>query len=231
MPISSLRESPIIRVQTWRGAFFAYKVEIARDDGRRIAYYHRETGILLLLIGISNPLASPLCSSSSCRDVSWIVLYDTNIEELRPILIKREQVILGDKLLSITIETTSTSIADFTFNKATREIGFTVIGQPSTRGLCNITIPRELVVDKSYIRVYFDGSPISFDLAENSTHYFIYFEYDHSMHTIVIALSQESTSSETRPATISTVEIAVIVAVLVIVGIGLTILKKEIVLD
>ncbi|MFQ6095826.1 MAG: Ig-like domain-containing protein, partial [Candidatus Bathyarchaeia archaeon] len=88
----------------------------------------------------------------------------------------------------VTTQSNST-VSDFDFNVTSREITFTVDGPDGTIGFTNVTVPKDLVDQASDIMVYVDDTLVSHTLSENATHYFVYFTYQHSTHSIKILLA------------------------------------------
>jgi hypothetical protein len=84
----------------------------------------------------------------------------------------------------VTIESNST-ISDFVFTQAEKEIRFNIAGPSGTYGFCNVTIPKQLLGGP--FTVIFDGQSISevFSM-ENDTHTSIYFKYLQSEHKVKI---------------------------------------------
>jgi hypothetical protein len=85
------------------------------------------------------------------------------------------------------VETVSnSSVSEFVFNGTA--IRFNVDGASGTAGLCNVTIPSELM--SGDFSIYKDGSPLikNVDYTEtyNGTHYLFSITYEHSTHTIEI---------------------------------------------
>lgn len=225
-PVSNLIGLPLSRVETGLGTFYAYKEELKLDnDARSISYFHKDTGILLQQIIVSNPYTSYVRSGQTCRDVIILVLVNASITTLTPLHTIKETVVVKNKTFDILIETTSTSVKDFTLDEASREIRFTVTGVPGSRGSCNITIHKEMFEDCSDIKVYFDDKPIHFNLSESNTHYFIYFEYFHSTHTITIKFLPQSTppTSPHQPLTL----VIVTVAIIALIGMIVTLLIRR----
>jgi hypothetical protein len=154
--------------------------------------------------------------------IEHITLKDTNI--WTPLVVYHEDIAVERKIARIIIETSSASITGFSFNDEAYELSFTVNGTPGKVGFCNVTLPKELVSTSSNIKVYFDSQPIKFTTRENSTHYFIYFEYVHSAHKVIISLPRAPTPTATTTSTptpahigLSTEQIILIVIVVFIV--------------
>jgi len=82
----------------------------------------------------------------------------------------------------------SSSITDFAYNDTQKLISFNATGPGDILGFINITIPKALLLiptGNTFI-VLFDENAINHTRAENSTHYFLYFTYSHSVHKIEI---------------------------------------------
>lgn len=81
---------------------------------------------------------------------------------------------------------TNSTISSFGFDADLKSLSFNVAGTTGT-GFCNITIPRALLnasTDEWIVKV--DGTPVSFNITENSDYVFIYLNYTHSTHSIEI---------------------------------------------
>jgi hypothetical protein len=122
-----------------------------------------------------------------------MALVSANIAFLR--VYTGEVVVEGNRFV---VEMVSNStISDFSYT--VNEISFNVSGDPASQGFCNVSIPKTLVKPGYIIKVYFDNNPINYELSENSTHYFIYFTYNHSVHRVDIKFEPvETTSSPTQ---------------------------------
>jgi hypothetical protein len=79
---------------------------------------------------------------------------------------------------------TPSSITDLIFNQQQKQIAFNVQGSEGTKGFCNVTIPKDLL-DGPWV-VYLDDNEITYIEVENSTHNFLYFTYNHSVHHVQI---------------------------------------------
>jgi len=94
------------------------------------------------------------------------------------------EVVHEGEIYEIPIDTNST-IVDF--DPTAKKISLTVNGSKGTLGVCNITIPKELMPADHSIEVYFDGQKIDYGLTEDADNYYVYVEYQHSTHTITIS--------------------------------------------
>jgi hypothetical protein len=94
---------------------------------------------------------------------------------------------IGATIYNINVLSNST-IEDFNVSQARKQISFNVTGLAGTCGICNITIPRSLLLGT--LSVHRDGSPLTKDVdymqTENETHNIFYITYTHSTHLIEI---------------------------------------------
>lgn len=84
------------------------------------------------------------------------------------------------------VKTYSNSTAtSFNFTQSLKQISFDVTGTPDTEGFCNVTIPHTLLGGPYTVFIdTLDITPTS--QPSNGTHTFLYFTYNHSIHTIKI---------------------------------------------
>ena len=86
------------------------------------------------------------------------------------------------------VTASSSAITDFQYNHTQRIIRFNATGPEDILGFTNITIPKALLslpAGDTFIVLY-DGTAIPHIRTENATHYFLYFTYSHSAHSIEI---------------------------------------------
>ena len=101
-----------------------------------------------------------------------------------PISMNDYTIVAEETTFHVTIESNST-ISDFMFVLAEKEIRFNVTGPSGTYGFCNVTIPKKLLGGPFVVML--NGQLISEVLStENSTHTSIYFTYPQSEHKIEI---------------------------------------------
>jgi hypothetical protein len=100
-------------------------------------------------------------------------------------------VTVGTTIFGINFFSNST-IEDFSFNQAGKQVSFNVTGLQGTCGLCNITIPKSLLWGTLSVRR--DGSLLTRDMdyaqTENETHNTFCIAYTHSTHLIEIKGTQ-----------------------------------------
>jgi Chitobiase/beta-hexosaminidase C-terminal domain len=78
----------------------------------------------------------------------------------------------------------NSSVSSLTFNQTQKRIRFNVDGAAGTRGLCEITIPAELLSGE--FTVYIDDASVSFAKTSNATHNALSINYDQSSHWVEV---------------------------------------------
>lgn len=225
-PLSKLAGLPIVDVKTRMGTMQAYEERIG-NISYIIYRFHKDTGILLEVIAIQGPMQYCEQANTSCWDILVMFLVDTNIPRVRPSITIHKDIVSGEEIERVSIETSS-NLTDVVFDEAVRELRFTVSGKPGEPGFCNVSLSKRLAGEKPDIEVYFDSQPIQFELSENFTHYFIYFEYVHSAHTVIIRLPPPAPqlTRETAPSGLPTWELLLLITIAVIATVSFyTILK------
>lgn len=96
------------------------------------------------------------------------------------------EVVHDGEIYEIPIDTNST-IKEIAYDSAAKKICLTVEGSTGTLGICNITIPKELMPADHDIEVYINGQKTDYQLTEDADNYYVYVEYQHSTHTITIS--------------------------------------------
>ncbi len=90
----------------------------------------------------------------------------------------------------------NSTISFFSVNNTSSEINFTVSGPTSTAGFVKILISKSFIPN-SNVKVYLDGSEISYQLDETGNSWVITFNYNHSAHQVTIrAISNNIANSE-----------------------------------
>lgn len=134
---------------------------------------------------------SPDESSGDGRTMIWDNASLTSLKELMFLTAFQSQVNVGGTKYDIPILTNST-VKSFLFDTDARKITLNVTG-PSGTGFCNMTIPKSLFQPSSLSdwTITFDGRLLSqgeFSIAENADYVFLYLNYTHSEHVIVISV-------------------------------------------
>jgi hypothetical protein len=81
---------------------------------------------------------------------------------------------------------TNSTISDFIFDRANKEITFKITGTEGTAGFCRICIPTALM--NAPYKVYVNGTEVSYNLlpCSNETYSYLYFNYTHSTEEVII---------------------------------------------
>jgi hypothetical protein len=87
----------------------------------------------------------------------------------------------------------NSTITELSFNSTTKIISFRVSGPPRTTGFTNVTIAKTLIANISTLKVYLDGSEITYTTFDIDYYWLIHFTYNHSTHKVVIYLSSSNT--------------------------------------
>ncbi|MEM3590546.1 MAG: hypothetical protein QW702_00400 [Candidatus Bathyarchaeia archaeon] len=93
-----------------------------------------------------------------------------------------------DNRLFLVIIKSNSIISNMALNKEHKKLTFNVEGLTGTEGICNVTVPKDLLnANIADWNVLIDGtSPKSLIIKWNQTHTFIYFTYTHSTHLVEI---------------------------------------------
>jgi PKD repeat protein len=97
-------------------------------------------------------------------------------------------VIVGGKTFIVQVNSTSTLPASINLNSAQKKIRLTISGEEGTGAFCNATVPMALLnvsIPNAWI-LNLDGNPQAYTVTQNGAHYFLYFTYTHSTHSIEI---------------------------------------------
>lgn len=93
------------------------------------------------------------------------------------------EVLWDNKTFHVAVNSSS-NVSDFYFSQPAKEIGFNVTGPYGTTGLCNVTIPIELLDGAFMVRI--DELNTFHILTRNETHTSLYFVYSHSTQKVQI---------------------------------------------
>jgi len=92
--------------------------------------------------------------------------------------------------------TSNSTLSAFSFDSSTKELSFSVSGEPGTTGYVNVYIPNSLLTDVSGLKVSLDGNEIAYTFQTQSGGWLLYFTYHHSIHDVLISLNSSSLSSD-----------------------------------
>ncbi len=126
-------------------------------------------------------------------------------------LLQQETLNIGDQVYNVQIETPS-HLSNFDY--ADDHVEFYVSGASGTTGFCNFTVPRDGIfnVPTDSFVVEIDGSEIDYISSSNETNIALYFEYEHSIHHIVISWDPELASELTDKGGVSSLWLTLIMS-------------------
>ena len=85
--------------------------------------------------------------------------------------------------------TSNSTITQFAFNSASKELSFIAFGPSGTQGYVNIYIPKTILIDISELKAYVDNNEISFSTESQKDNWLISFSYSHSQHIITMTMN------------------------------------------
>jgi hypothetical protein len=104
----------------------------------------------------------------------------------------------NQNVFSVTSNSTLTSL---TFDSTTNELSFGVSGHSGTTGFTEVCIPQSLVPDIFKLNVMLDGATMNYNAVSQEQVWIITFAYNHSSHSVVIALAATPTPTPTSSPT------------------------------
>ncbi len=93
----------------------------------------------------------------------------------------------------------NSTISQLDFRSENSELSFVASGETGTKGYVNVNVPKTLISDISRLKVYLDGSEVTFSSSEDTDAWIITITYTHSTHSIVMALSGDQTQNQPQP--------------------------------
>ena len=119
----------------------------------------------------------------------------------------------------------NSSISNFNYNSATRELSFNTNGTSSTTGYAQVCVPKTLVGDIQTVKVNVDGKPVAFTGESQDDVWVISCVYAQSQHAFTIELPTAQTLS---PAATPWIAIVVVLAVLIaLVAIAVVVRRRR----
>jgi phage baseplate assembly protein gpV len=82
----------------------------------------------------------------------------------------------------------NSTVSAFSFNSTTRELRFTVNGESGTDGYVDMTISKSLVQNITDLKIYLNGTEISYVTSSTDDSWLIHFSYHHSTHSVLVSL-------------------------------------------
>jgi hypothetical protein len=86
----------------------------------------------------------------------------------------------------------NSTVSSLSFNSTSKELTFTVSGPPGTSGFADVTIAKSLVANATNLKVYLNGTETSYSILSTDDSWLVHFNYNHSVHSVVIALNSPS---------------------------------------
>ena len=128
--------------------------------------------------------AGPAGNSSTRNPISLMIVANSSITAFyNTKVLCAIEVAPGGLTYMVRVDANSTVSAPV-FNQTQKQLGFNITGLHKTTGYCNVTIPKNLLGGP--FTVFLNGTVITHVLTENSTHAFVYFNYNHSTHSAQI---------------------------------------------
>ena len=127
--------------------------------------------------------------SGDYRTMAWNNVSLSSLKDLTFLIACQRKISYNARTYDVPIFTNST-VTDFVFDPAAKQVTFNVTGQPGT-GFCNVTIAKNLLnaTALSDWTVKLDGRSLAsgeFSITENAEYVFVYLNYTHSEHEISI---------------------------------------------
>ncbi|MFH0749263.1 MAG: hypothetical protein V1915_05055 [Candidatus Bathyarchaeota archaeon] len=146
--------------------------------------------VLYRPIGVPEPNNVRQNNKGELASMTWNNVSLSDLRELQFIIM----VGIGDQTNHQTIEHggekyqvstfSNSTISKIRFNQPLMTMSFNVTGAEGTTGYCNVTLPKELLGGNFAVLV--NDIPVTYAMVQNSSHYFIYFEYTHSTEEVKI---------------------------------------------
>ncbi len=85
---------------------------------------------------------------------------------------------------------TNSSVLEAKFDKDNKKLDILLSGVKGTIGICNISIPKNLINSTENISIKLDGKPLNFTMKQTKYNYYIMAKYKHSTHKFSANFSQ-----------------------------------------
>ncbi len=124
---------------------------------------------------------------------------------------------------TFTVQSNST-ITNLSVNSTSKELSFTVSGEPGTSGYAKITVSKSLVPNGNDVKITLDGANLSYELNSTETSWIMMFTYHHSSHDIVADLNIKPSATSSGDGTIL---IMVLIAITILLMAAIIVLRKR----
>jgi hypothetical protein len=147
-----------------------------------------------VLLSAPSDVPAPDQTSLDSTTMTWNNMSLSSLQDLTFLTAFNQQVSYQGGTYNVPILTNST-VTNFAFDPNALQVAFNVGGPTSSTGFCNVTVPRSLLNAGALSdwTVIFDGRTLSqgeFSITENAQYVFIYLNYTHSEHQIIIKGTQ-----------------------------------------
>lgn len=147
-----------------------------------------------VLLSAPPDVPAPDQTSLDSTTMTWNNMSLSSLQDLTFLTAFNQQVSYQGGTYNVPILTNST-VTNFAFDPNALQVAFNVGGPTGSTGFCNVTVPRSLLNAGALSdwTVIFDGRTLSqgeFSITENAQYVFIYLNYTHSEHQIIIKGTQ-----------------------------------------
>jgi regulation of enolase protein 1 (concanavalin A-like superfamily) len=160
-------------------------LRLVRNGDSYTAYYSFDGSMWTQQYSWSQPLQGTLMVGLSVTDGNSGVAFQPSFEYFRYSNLASSSYSIqgGGSTFPCSILSNS-QVSSLTFDQASKQIGFSVTGDAGTSGVCNVTIPTQLL--GGTFTVLIDGSPHPATVTSDATHTSIFFTYSHSTHQVQV---------------------------------------------
>jgi hypothetical protein len=147
-----------------------------------------------VLLSAPSDVPAPDQTSLDSTSMTWNNASLSSLQDLTFLTAFNQQVSYQGGTYNVPILTNST-VTNFAFDPNATQVAFNVTGPTGSTGFCNVTVPRNLLNAGALSdwTVIFDGETLNqgeFSITENAQYAFIYLNYTHSEHQIIIKGTQ-----------------------------------------
>jgi hypothetical protein len=147
-----------------------------------------------VLLSAPSDVPAPDQTSLNSTSMTWSNASLSSLQDLTFLTAFNQQVSYQGGTYNVPILTNST-VTNFAFDPNAMQVAFNVTGPAGSTGFCNVTVPRNLLNAGALSdwTVIFDGRTLNqgeFSVTENAQCAFIYLNYTHSEHQIIIKGTQ-----------------------------------------
>jgi hypothetical protein len=119
---------------------------------------------------------------------------------------------------SVFAVTSNSTITGLSFDSTSKQLSFIVTGDPGTTGYVNVFIPKSLINDTAYLKVYLDNNQITYETQSLNEGWILAFSYHHSTHIVTINLQSANSIPSISVFGLDWVKIAILVFMGIVVA-------------